>query len=438
MKLTDDQLILQILDQQEREKITPKLEVFRNPKRIKGCRGGRGAGAKSWSIASLLVQKANYKPLRIACLREVQQSLQESVYFLIKQTIDRLGYEGWKATDEYILSPCGSYFIFRGLKDLRAANQIKGLEAFDIAWLEEASSISMESLIKLIPTMRKPGSEIWFSYNPETEDDPITVKLWDTNRDDAILIELEAGRIDNPWWTDELQKEMDEDYKNDPDLAMHVWGGQPRTQGLKSILSRIKISAAMKRELKAEGGICIGCDPADFGDDKTQIYKIWGLKVVDHKEIKKQDGGFIANEIGRMINFDPSIPIKIDTTGIGTSARDHLRELGLKVIPINFAESAFDSDKYYNVVAEMYGTLPIDGIDIPEDRELMQELSGRRYDYDNKNRIKLEPKDEFKKRILRSPDKADALCLAYYNKKNFLYGQDFREGMRERRLKNKI
>src|SRR5690606_22188107 len=122
--------------------VSPKLEAFRNPSiggscpasvRIKGARGGRGAGAKSWSMVSLIVQRAHYEGnLRIACLREIQQSLEESVYELVQKTVTRLGFKGWKFTREYIESGSGSRFIFRGLKDLRAANQIKGLEGFNI------------------------------------------------------------------------------------------------------------------------------------------------------------------------------------------------------------------------------------------------------------------------------------------------------------------
>jgi phage terminase large subunit len=122
------------------------MEQFREPSRIKLAKGERGAGAKSWSCASLLVQRANKEIIKIGCFREMQKTLEESCYSLIKETGDRLRYPGWTFTLNYIKSPTGSYFIFRGLKDIIAARQVKGLEGFDIFFVEEASAISKESI----------------------------------------------------------------------------------------------------------------------------------------------------------------------------------------------------------------------------------------------------------------------------------------------------
>ena len=102
---------------------------------------------------------AHRTPLRIGCFREIQKTktLQESSYALMRQTITRLGYSGWKITDESIESACGSRIIFRGLKDIRAAGQVKGLEAFDIFWLEEAATISHDSLRMLCQPCESPA-----------------------------------------------------------------------------------------------------------------------------------------------------------------------------------------------------------------------------------------------------------------------------------------
>ncbi|NCB44232.1 MAG: hypothetical protein EOM59_16685, partial [Clostridia bacterium] len=114
-KRQEEELLTMIL-QQEREAVIPKLDCFRQPMRIKLTKSGRGTG-KSWSISSLLIQMAHRTPLRIGCFREIQKTLQESSYALMKQTIGRLGYRGWSITDESIESACGSRIIFRGLKD---------------------------------------------------------------------------------------------------------------------------------------------------------------------------------------------------------------------------------------------------------------------------------------------------------------------------------
>lgn len=441
--MTGRELAEDIAYQNLLEKVSPKLEAFRNPSiggtcpahiRIKGARGGRGAGAKSYSMTSLINQRANWERLRIGCFREIQETLEESVYALIQERAEYLRYTGWKFTDKYINTPSGSHFIFRGLKDLRASRNVKGLANFDIFFIEEASSITMESWNFLMPTlMRNPGSELWFCYNPEEEIDPVTEKIWNRERSDALCIELQPGPIDNPWWNSGLQMEMDEDFKFDPDEAEHIWLGQPRKQGLNAALPRAKIRGAMDRKIVPEGQKVVGCDPADFGDDKTEIYIRKGLTTIAHKTISKMDGVFIANEIGQMINNDPSIPINLDTTGIGVSTRDQLKVLGLKVNCYNFAESASDKDKYPDFTSELWFNFPVDEADIPDDPELMRQLSGRKYKYDSAGRRKIESKKDFKERYNKSPDKADALLLCYMRPQKMIMSADTREKLRARR-----
>ena len=431
-KRQEDELLTMIL-QQEREAVIPKLDCFRQPMRIKLTKSGRGTG-KSWSISSLLIQMAHRTPLRIGCFREIQKTLQESSYALMRQTITRLGYSGWKITDESIESACGSRIIFRGLKDIRAAGQVKGLEAFDIFWLEEAATISHDSLRMLLPTLRKPGSELWASWNPETDNDPIDERLWNSTRDDAFRIWLNPGVEDNPYWGPELQKEMEEDYKRDPDEAEHTWGGQPRKQGQRAVMSRAAIRQAMDRELYPEGVIQICCDVARFGDDRTELYKRKGLVTIDHKEFVKQDTMKTAYECWDMAGRDPSVPIVIDDTGVGGGVSDRLRELGAKVIAVNFGSSPLEKDRFTSVADELWFNFPIDEVDIPDDRVLMAELSGRQYDYDSKGRRKIEPKDVYKKRCGKSPDRADALLLAYFSGEGMAFPDDIRDAMRQRRV----
>jgi phage terminase large subunit len=398
-------------------KVAPKLERFREPSRIKVAFGGRGAGAKSWSFASLLTQRANTRKTNILCTREIQLSLEESVHRLICNTVERLNFTGWDITREFIKSPKGSLFHFRGMKDLRSALAIKGLEDIDIVWFEEASGASNDSLDILFPTIRKKGSELWFSFNREEEMDPVYDRLIRNKRDDAMVVWLEPGKIDNPWWTDELQKEMDEDYKRDPDQAEHIWGGQPRSQGQKAVMSRTAVRGAMDRNIAAEGAIEVGVDVARFGDDLTVMYRRHGLKVVAMKTFAGQDTQRTASEAWFLADRNKDTTIKIDDGGVGGGVTDRLREFGAKVMPLNFGGDPQDKNGYTSVADEMWFLFPIDEADIPNDPLLMQELAGRRYDYDNKGRRKVEPKKDFKKRIGRSPDRADALLLTYYNRR---------------------
>ncbi|MGD8567338.1 MAG: phage terminase large subunit [Gammaproteobacteria bacterium] len=439
--------LLNLLEQAEAEMVSPLVENMRSVSiggkcpdniMIKGVRGGRGAGAKSWGMTSLLVQECNQTPHRVACLREIHNSLEESVYELVQATVDRLKYPGWKFTKEYIESPCGSHWIFRGLKDLRASRNIKGLTGFTRFFVEEADPISAESWDFLLPTLfRNDGAQLIFCYNQESEADPVTTKIWIPyqNDPDAVLLEARPEGLDNPWWNATLQKLSDKMKETDPDLWEHVYGGKPRSQGHNAVLSRAYVRNAMDRDLgDSDGAVEVGCDPADKGDDKTEIYMRKGFKVIDHKELRKMDGTYIANEIWSMIKGDPSIAVKVDETGIGTSTRDNLRRLGAKVVPINFGSNAKDTDRYPNIVSEMWFDFQevLPEIDIPDDIELMADLSDRLYDYDSKGRRIVEKKAKFKDRHGRSPDKGDALLLCFYTKGNIQMSEDIRSALANR------
>jgi phage terminase large subunit len=403
---------LELETQNELEKVSPKMERFREPWRIKIAHGGRGAGAKSWSAASLLVQRAHYNPLRICCFREIQRSLEESSYRLMVDTIGRLRYSNWRITREYLDSAAGSHIIFRGLADMRAADQMKSLEGYDIFWLEEASAISKESLTVLLPTLRKPNSELWATLNREAEKDPIIAEYWDSDRADVLRIELEQGETDNPWFPDILKGEMEALYRNNPDEALHVWGGQPRAQGDNAVLSRVSIRGAMSREAAETDEI--GVDVARFGNDKTEMYRRKGAKVTAHETYSKKDTIFTANAAWELAGRDGKVVIKVDDTGVGGGVTDNLRRLGANVVPVNFGGAPKDTRKYTTVADEMWFGFPVDETGMPDDPQLMEELSGRKYGYDKIGRRKVEPKEEFRKRYGRSPDKADALLLCYY------------------------
>jgi phage terminase large subunit len=407
----------------EREKVSPKLEAFRAPMRIKGCRGGRGAGAKSWSLASLNVQDLNYRPIQLACLREVQLTLEESVWKLIRDTIVRLGYSGWVVTKEYIDHPStGSHIIFRGISDLRA-DQLKSLEGFDRFWIEEAQSVSEHSLDVLLPTLRKPGSELWFSMNPDDDPDPIIRRF--SGRSDMMMVDLLPGPADNPWWTAELQKEMDADFERDPELAGHVWNGLPRIKGERAVISRASIRDAMARTIEpAESdSVELGIDVARFGDDRSVIYRRKGMKAYPPKIFSGADTQTVARTAWDMADRNPNVLVKVDDDGVGGGVTDKLRDLGSKnVMPVHNGGKPSDAKLYTTCADEQWFTFPIDKADIPDDPELMAELSGRQYRYTSDDRRKIEPKEDFKKRYGRSPDKADALLLAFYERKKVYWG----------------
>ena len=417
-RITEEQFLKLTPEKQEeyirlyREQVAPKLEIFRKPASYKLSYGGRGS-SKSWGFASLLIQKMTKEPHRLVCCREIQKSIDESSYRLLCDTIYRLQAKGWDIKKECLDHENGSHIIFRGLRDMRAANAIKSLEGYDLCWLEEAHSISRESLEVLLPTIRKNEAEIWACWNPETPDDPIE-KL--KGREGAICVEMNWE--DNPWFTERSRKEMEQDYKEDPDNAEHVWGGKFRKQGDNCIMNRVSIREAMNRIADNEGAISIGVDCARYGNDRTTMFKRKGLQLIEYKVYKKTSITQEADLFEIFCGRDRNVHACIDGGGVGGGLIDVLRERGYRnITEVNFGEKAMDTDKYDSAASEMWFTFPLSECGILDIPELMTELSDRRYKFNNKGQKVVESKDDYKKRHGgKSPDLADGLLLCFYEK----------------------
>lgn len=197
------------------------------PKRYKIYHGGRG-GAKSWSFARALTAKAHTDKLRIGCFRELQNSIKDSVHRLLCDQIQLMGLGIWfDITQTSIRSlVTGSEFLFKGLR--HNAMEIKSTEGIDIAWVEEAQLVSKESWATLIPTIRKPNSEIWMSFNAIEETDP-TYQFVLKPPPDSIV--RKVGWEDNPWFPEVLDKERLHMLATDPEAYEHIWGGSCRIIG---------------------------------------------------------------------------------------------------------------------------------------------------------------------------------------------------------------
>ncbi len=192
------------------------------PQRYKAYYGGRGS-AKSHSFAAALVLLAAQRPLRILCAREIQKSIKDSVKRLIDDKIKACALEGfYTSTETEIRGKNGSLFLFSGLKS--NIDSIKSMEGIDIVWIEEASRVSQNSLDVLIPTIRTEGSEIWFSWNPENELDPVDM-MFRGRTPPTNSIVREVSWNDNPWFPEVLKKEMEFDRLNAPQKYIHVWNG---------------------------------------------------------------------------------------------------------------------------------------------------------------------------------------------------------------------
>ena len=196
---------------------------FLKPARYKGAFGGRGSG-KSHAFASYIIIRCATVRTDVVCLREVQRSLKQSVKKLLENKIEALGLgAAFEVQHDRIKGKNGSLIIFEGLAN-HTAESIKSLEGFDIAWFEEAQVASQRSLDLLRPTIRKPGSELFFTWNPRFAGDPIETLLRGPNPPpDAVVVEVNFE--DNPWFPSVLQDEMQYDKSRDPDKYAHIWHG---------------------------------------------------------------------------------------------------------------------------------------------------------------------------------------------------------------------
>lgn len=204
---------------------TPRVFVpLLNPSRYKGAWGGRGSG-KSHFFAELLIEQQIMRKADAVCIREVQRTLNQSVKKLLENKIQALNCGAYfEVQDKRIISKNGGITIFEGMQN-HTADSIKSLEGFDIAWVEEAQSLSQRSLDLLRPTIRKPNSELWFSWNPRHETDPVDLLLrGEEPPPDAVVVK--ANYRDNPWLPDVLRSELEYDQKRDPDKFAHVWLGE--------------------------------------------------------------------------------------------------------------------------------------------------------------------------------------------------------------------
>ncbi len=396
-----------------RNQVVPCLEVFRSPAPYKITEGGRGSG-KSWSIASLLIQELSVNTHRLLCCREIQKSLAESSYRLLVDTIQRLHISGWTVTKETLEHENGSRIIFRGLKDLRAGNAIKSLEGFTRVWLEEAQTISAESLQMLLPTIRADNSEIYACYNPNTEEDPINILK---TRKGAVVVK--CNWCDNPWFTKRLQDEMEADFKYNPSLAEHIWNGEYLSQADNSVMSRIAVREAMERQVSNEGDYQIAVDVARYGSDSSIISMRKGLKMIDLKEYKDISLVELCDKIEVIAGRNHNMKIKVDETGVGGGVVDILLGRGYReVIGINFGSKPQDADKFGDLPSEMWCTFPIEEVGLMNDDKLFHELTDRRYSYDHKARRCVESKDAYKSRNGgKSPDRADSVLMLFYEPK---------------------
>lgn len=324
-----------------RIEVAEKFQPLLRPARYKGAYGGRG-GAKSHFFAERLVAVSFAQPTRAVCIREVQNSLRESVRQLIADKIKKFGLGGFfQVLDTEIRGDNGSLTIFKGMQSY-SAESIKSLEGFDIAWVEEAQSLSHVSLRLLRPTIRKPGSELWFSWNPRHKRDAVDELLrGPVPPDDSVVVSV--GWEDNPWFPEVLRSEMTQDYARDPEMADHVWGGNYE------VVTEGAYYAKLLFEAEKTGRITsVPYDPGepvytawDLGlDDSTAVWfaQIIGaeIRLIDYLETRNTALVEIAKTVKELpyVYAEHYMPHDVATREISTAKtrREQVEAIGLRPV----------------------------------------------------------------------------------------------------------
>lgn len=387
-------------------------------KRIKLFYGGR-AGGKSYAFADSLLLKGRQEKLFIVCLREIQSSMKDSVKKLLEDRINHYGFKDYKVYETKIENQLtGTVFSFKGLRD-QDPQKIKSLEGADIAWVEEAQCISKKSWDILQPTIRKSGSEIWISMNRELENDPVWVSVVGSADEDTFV--QKVNYMDNPFCPEEMVKLALKTQKNNPDDYAHIWLGEPVNEGATKLIPASLVKRAMNKSVfDTTSGLVIGLDVARFGDDKS-VFCFRRGRVVERFEVfQKKDTVALADIATRFIEDYHPQKLFMDIGASGAGVYDILVDRGFssQLKGVFFGARAMNQDRYANKRAEMWDhiltylsqDLPVY---LPSDDVLFEDLTVVNKKYDAMGRLQLEGKDEIKKRLGRSPDKADALALTF-------------------------
>ena len=242
--------------------------------------GGRYS-LKSHTVARTLLIRAREKKMRVGCFREFQNSISESSHQLLSDLIKQYKLYDFTVTDRAIVNRInGSDFLFKGLWNNEQT--IKSIEGIDIAWVEEAQTISRESLEVLTPTVRKDGSQIIYTYNRFTEDDPIHTRLIGEGRPNTLVINVNYDiAIKYGLMPKVILDEIEDDERNRFALYKHKWLGEPATTERKiykdwQILDDVPHNARLERY-----GLDFG-----YSNDPTAIVAVYYY-----------DGGYILDEI---------------------------------------------------------------------------------------------------------------------------------------------
>lgn len=401
------------------EKLHPIITEFNNYRYFL-IDGGRG-GAKSQSVGRLVLYLCEKYKIRVACGREIQKSITESVYSLLADLIRtfQLNYE--VLSTKITHKATGAPINFRGFREQGAFN-IQGMEGVDLVWIDEAQALTKQTLDVLIPTIRKDNAKIFFTMNRYRHNDPAYAQFVD--RDDCLHIHIDYH--ENRFCTKALIKEAEECKKFSEKDYNHIWLGYPLDQTEDALYSLTELlhSKANPYGLREGYGIRIaGYDIARYGDDKCVAYVLqqmgalhWEEVYVDeweHKDLNYTTGRILTTSSEQRV--DCSI---IDEDGIGAGPLDTLNKgRGIKsFVGFRNPSISYQNNKFYGnprtVNAYRLKDMLVKGHICIKDQKTIDEAVTVKYTFDHNQRRMLVSKEKMRRDGIKSPNRFDALIMA--------------------------
>jgi len=440
--------------------LNPALRDFwLTPARNRVLYGGR-ASSKSWDAAGFVTYLADKCKIRVLCVRQFQNKIEESVYTLLKMQIERFGLSPrFTVLDNKIRGRrTGSEFLFYGL--WRSIDEIKSLESIDILWIEEAHNLTEEQWKILEPTIRKAGSQVWVIFNPKLATDFAYKRFVTSPPPDTIIRKINYD--ENPFLSETMLKIIEAAKLEDHDEYLHIYEGMPKDDDDAAIIKRSWVLAAIDAHKKigfeASGSKRIGFDVADSGNDKCANVFAYGSVVSWADEWKAGEDELLkscARTYAAARGREASVTYDSIGVGAGSGAKfgeinDQRRSEGETFLvsyeKFNAGAQVWEPDRSYqpgitnkdmfaNIKAQAWWMLAdrfrntynavhrgekFDddqlisiASDCPHLDRLVDELSTPKRDYDQNGRVKVESKKDLAKREVASPNLADAFVMCY-------------------------
>lgn len=417
--------------------------------------GGR-ASSKSWDAAGFATFLADNYKLRILCVRQLQNKIEESVYALLKIQIERFGLNGrFRILDNKILNNgTGAEFMFYGL--WRHISEIKSLESVDILWIEEGHSLTESQWKILEPTIRKAGSQVWIIFNPNLATD-FAYKRFVKNPPPNTVVRL-INYDENPFLSETMLSIIDAAKKEDPEEFAHIYLGAPKDDDESVIIKRSWIQYAIdahKTVIPASGswsgGKTVGYDVADDGADKNATTTMDGSVAIGLDEWKGGENELreSAERVRLTAKTQDAQRIGYDSIGVGAGTGSTLNSLGwsshfkfnagaaVSKPDSNYGETKIKNKDFFSnlkaqawwLIADRFRNTYLavtkgaqfaadDMISISSEcdskllEKLMDELATPKRDFDNAGKVKVESKKDLAKREVASPNIADSFVIA--------------------------